>query len=65
MGRIKSIATQIAKGKRVRMDTNSLEPLSRNRFKNKEKQRRYEEINNWAFICLANHSNQVSPTGKP
>jgi len=32
------------------MDSNSPEPPSRNRFWNKEKQRRYEETKNWAFI---------------
>jgi len=48
MGRTKSIATQMAKGERVRME--SLEPTTRNRFGGKEKHKRYEEIKNWAFI---------------
>jgi len=47
MGRTKSTATQTSKGKRPRME--SSEP-PRSRFGSKEKQRRYDEIKNWAFI---------------
>jgi len=50
MGQTKSATTQTAKGKSVRMDSNSREPPLRNRFDNKENQRRYEEIKYWAFI---------------
>jgi len=48
MGRNRSTAAQMAQGKRVRME--SLEPPRESRFGSKEKHKRYEEINNWAFI---------------
>ncbi|KAK7335368.1 hypothetical protein VNO80_27161 [Phaseolus coccineus] len=44
MGRTKSIAAQTAKGKRVRIDSNSPETQPRNQFSDREKQQRYEEI---------------------
>jgi len=48
MGRTKSTATPTTKGKRVRIK--SPKPPSQHRFGNKEKQKRYKEIKNWAFI---------------
>jgi len=48
MGQTKSTTAQTAKGKRVRMESPELPP--RSRFQSKEKQKRYEEIKNWAFI---------------